>query len=62
MRPDTLFYPYWYLRLIQVTKVSIIPQGMAGGYTLTPPIEDRSYRSKKEFFRGNYHTLRRKGL
>ena len=22
---------------------------MAGGYTLTPPIEDRSYRSKKEF-------------
>ncbi|MDO8748342.1 MAG: ATP-dependent zinc metalloprotease FtsH [Candidatus Omnitrophota bacterium] len=32
-----------------VTKVSIIPRGMAGGYTLTPPIEDRSYRSKKEF-------------
>jgi cell division protease FtsH len=31
-----------------VTKVSIIPRGMAGGYTLTPPIEDKKYHSKKE--------------
>ncbi len=30
------------------TKVSIIPRGMAGGYTLTPPMEDRHYSSKKE--------------
>ncbi len=30
------------------TKVSIIPRGMAGGYTLTPPMEDRHYWSKKE--------------
>ncbi|MBM3248107.1 MAG: ATP-dependent zinc metalloprotease FtsH [Candidatus Omnitrophica bacterium] len=32
----------------QVSKVSIIPRGMAGGYTLTPPIEDRHFFSKKE--------------
>ncbi len=30
------------------TKVSIIPRGMAGGYTLTPPTEDRHYLNKKE--------------
>ncbi|MDP2654504.1 MAG: ATP-dependent zinc metalloprotease FtsH [Candidatus Omnitrophota bacterium] len=30
------------------SKVSIIPRGMAGGYTLTPPKEDRHYRNKKE--------------
>ncbi len=30
------------------SKVSIIPRGMAGGYTLTPPTEDRHYLSKKE--------------
>ncbi|OGW98462.1 MAG: cell division protein FtsH [Omnitrophica WOR_2 bacterium GWA2_45_18] len=30
------------------TKVSIIPRGMAGGYTLTPPTEDKYYRNKKE--------------
>jgi cell division protease FtsH len=30
------------------TKVSIIPRGMAGGYTITPPKEDRHYRNKKE--------------
>lgn len=30
------------------TKVSIIPRGMAGGYTLTPPTEDRHYMNKKE--------------
>ena len=29
-------------------KVSIIPRGMAGGYTLTPPAEDKHYYSKKE--------------
>ena len=29
-------------------KVSIIPRGMAGGYTLTPPTEDRHYYTKKE--------------
>ncbi|MDD3296371.1 MAG: ATP-dependent zinc metalloprotease FtsH [Candidatus Omnitrophica bacterium] len=31
-----------------MTKVSIIPRGMAGGYTFRPPEEDRWYRSKKE--------------
>lgn len=30
------------------TKVSIIPRGMAGGYTLTPPKEDKHYLKKKE--------------
>ncbi len=30
------------------TKVSIIPRGMAGGYTLTPPTEDKHYHNKKE--------------
>ncbi len=31
-----------------MSKVSIIPRGMTGGYTITPPIEDRHYWSKKE--------------
>ncbi|MFC1805303.1 ATP-dependent zinc metalloprotease FtsH [Candidatus Omnitrophota bacterium] len=31
-----------------MTKVSVIPRGMAGGYTLTPPREDKKYHSKKE--------------
>lgn len=31
-----------------MTKVSIIPRGMAGGYTFMPPAEDRQYRAKKE--------------
>lgn len=31
-----------------VKKVSIIPRGLAGGYTLTPPTEDRHYYTKKE--------------
>src|SRR3989338_751316 len=30
------------------TKVSIIPRGMAGGYTITPPTEDNHYLNKKE--------------
>jgi len=30
------------------TKVSIIPRGMAGGYTLTPPKEDKHYLTKNE--------------
>ena len=30
------------------TKVSIIPRGMAGGYTLTPPTEDKHYHTSKE--------------
>ena len=30
------------------TKVSIIPRGMAGGYTMTPPKEDKHYMAKKE--------------
>jgi cell division protease FtsH len=30
-------------------KVTIIPRGMAGGYTMFLPDEDRSYRSKEEF-------------
>jgi cell division protease FtsH len=31
-----------------MTKVSIIPRGVAGGYTFTPPREDRWYQSRKE--------------
>jgi len=31
-----------------MSKVSVIPRGMAGGYTFIPPKEDRHYRSKKE--------------
>ncbi len=31
-----------------VHQISIIPRGMAGGYTMPLPTEDRSYRSKKE--------------
>ncbi len=30
------------------TKVSIIPRGMAGGYTITPPIEDKQTWGRKE--------------
>jgi len=29
-------------------KVSIIPRGLAGGYTFTPPVEDRHYWTKKQ--------------
>ena len=29
-------------------KVSIIPRGLAGGYTFTPPIEDRHYWTKSQ--------------
>ncbi len=39
------------------TKVSIIPRGMAGGYTLTPPMEDRHYSSKRELLGGLVVTL-----
>lgn len=31
-----------------VHQISIIPRGMAGGYTMPLPTEDRSYKSKKE--------------
>lgn len=31
-----------------VHQISIIPRGMAGGYTMQIPSEDRSYKSKKE--------------
>lgn len=31
-----------------VHQISVIPRGMAGGYTMHLPTEDRSYRSKKE--------------
>ncbi len=31
-----------------VHQISIIPRGMAGGYTMQLPTEDRSYKSKKE--------------
>lgn len=31
-----------------MSKVSIIPRGMAGGYTLIPPKEDKRYEGKKE--------------
>ncbi len=39
-----------------MTKVSIIPRGMAGGYTLTPPREDKRYHSKRELL-GNITVL-----
>lgn len=39
-----------------VTKVSVIPRGMAGGYTLTPPREDKKYHAKKELL-GNISVL-----
>jgi len=29
-------------------KVSIIPRGLAGGYTFTPPVEDRHYWTKSQ--------------
>ena len=32
-----------------VHEISIIPRGMAGGYTMALPEEDRSYKSKSEF-------------
>jgi len=32
------------------TKVSIIPRGMAGGYTITPPLEDKQTWGRKELF------------
>lgn len=31
-----------------VHQISIVPRGMAGGYTMQVPTEDRSYQSKKE--------------
>ncbi len=31
-----------------MSKVSIIPRGLAGGYTLIPPTEDKRYRTKRE--------------
>jgi cell division protease FtsH len=31
-----------------VHQISIIPRGMAGGYTMSVPTEDRSYKTKKE--------------
>ena len=31
-----------------VHQISVIPRGMAGGYTMSLPAEDRSYRSKTE--------------
>ena len=31
-----------------VHQISIIPRGMAGGYTMSLPVEDRSYQTKKQ--------------
>lgn len=31
----------------KVHEISIIPRGMAGGYTMSLPTEDRSYETKK---------------
>lgn len=33
-----------------VHQISIIPRGLAGGYTMSLPAEDRSYKSKKEMY------------
>ena len=39
----------YYLETVDpVHKISIIPRGMAGGYTLTLPEEDKNYATKKE--------------
>lgn len=38
----------WIEEVDTFSKVSIIPRGMAGGYTLTPPTEDKHYLNKKE--------------
>ena len=40
----------------KVHQVSIIPRGMAGGYTMSLPTEDKSYRTRKEMFE-NLQTL-----
>lgn len=40
-----------------VHQISIIPRGMAGGYTMPLPTEDRSYRSKKEMLEDIIVTL-----
>ena len=34
----------------KVHEISTIPRGMAGGYTLSLPTEDRSYRTRREMF------------
>lgn len=33
-----------------VQEISIIPRGRAGGYTLSPPVEDKYYMSKTDMF------------
>lgn len=33
-----------------VTEISIIPRGRAGGYTLSPPVEDKNYETKTSMF------------
>jgi cell division protease FtsH len=33
-----------------VQEISIIPRGRAGGYTLSPPVEDKYYTSKTDMF------------
>ncbi len=39
-----------------VRKVSIVPRGLAGGYTLKSPTEEKHFRTKKEFL-GEISTL-----
>ncbi len=39
---------YFSKTLEAVHQISIIPRGMAGGYTLSLPTEDKNYRTKKE--------------
>ena len=39
---------YYCLTQDPVHQISIIPRGMAGGYTMHLPTEDRSYQSRKE--------------
>jgi cell division protease FtsH len=36
------------LEVNPLKKVSVIPRGLAGGYTFTPPLEDRHYWTKTE--------------
>ena len=40
-----------------VHQISIIPRGMAGGYTMSIPTEDRNYRSRKEMEENIVHLL-----
>lgn len=39
----------------KVHQISIVPRGMAGGYTMYRPAEDKSFRSKQKWKRALFH-------